>query len=207
MDKKKPKKPTGVTGPVRLSGAGSEFLPLQFPSTKEGIEDFIAEGFVRSARATGADISLGPHMETDDLDFSAVLAGQEVYLELTEVAPLGKGGYGAAASSYRVYDFAESVSSQIRKKARRYKGVKKPIMLLLYTTDWKFIPSQSSLELVEFWMREGRHGFTRIDWYCSIMHEEGVLFELYPSQREDWSGFEPSRLRGRVVHNMDLRPE
>jgi hypothetical protein len=52
---KKPKKPTGMTGVTEISiveeGPKADFQRLDFPRTKEEIEHFIVQGFLRAAQS------------------------------------------------------------------------------------------------------------------------------------------------------------
>jgi len=74
--KKKPRKPTGITGPTKLSagpeGATTEFQQLRFPSDKEAVEELVAQGFVRamSSRSDlGFSIQGYAQNPQDDFDF------------------------------------------------------------------------------------------------------------------------------------------
>ncbi len=199
------KKPTGIISQAQVNLKGLETESIDFPEAKEEIEKFIADHYVEAAQGQGVNICLGSLNKTDDLDFECILDGITGYLELTEVALLEKSGYDKAKSTYNIYEFSKSVASKIKTKANKYKGsTNRPIVLLLYITDWKFAPSRQVIDLLEFCLRYGVHGLTKIDWYCPLVGGRGSLYTIYPSTRENWSGFSPGKLRGMFVAIADV---
>jgi len=83
-----PRKPTGTTGPLHVSAEEAEFLQLEFPSTKEEIEEFIVEAFVRNSDSMPLRISEWKQNHQNDFDFSVVTTEGPKFLELMEIAPL-----------------------------------------------------------------------------------------------------------------------
>jgi hypothetical protein len=209
--RRKPKKPTGETGPVLISagaaGARASFQQLAFPTRKEDIEGLIMRGFIPAA---GTLLpfrvqSYVPNMQ-DDFDFNLITSAGPKSVELAEVAFLKTvgGSYEAASPSYKPYDFAQNVLDLILRKSAHYGG-RPPagLHLVLYITHWAFTPSRSSLSLLQFWTLERAHGFEGIYWYAPIMSDEGIAFLVYPTLPEHWANFDPEALRAAVVQNLD----
>lgn len=198
-------KPTGNISQARINNDGFETKSIAFPESKEEIEIFFAEQYISAVNSQGIDISLVSLNETDDLDFKCIIDGAAGYIELTEVALLGRSGYDEDKSSYNIYEFAKYVRAQINKKAYKYKGsTSRPIVLLLYITDWKFSPSNQIIELLEFWLRDGKHGLVKIGWYRPLVDGHGSLYPIYPSTRRNWSGFSPGKLRNMSIAIADV---
>lgn len=207
------RKPTGDTGPVRMSmgpqGGTAEFQRLAFPTQKEDIEALIARGFLRAAEPL-LPFRVLSHSQNkqDDFDFDVATSSGQKHLELAEVAFLNSqpASYGAAPPSYKPYDFAQDVLQLILRKSAHYGG-RPPLglHLLLYVTHWTFIPSESTISLLRFWTVKNTHGFEGIHWYGPITPEEGIPFCIYPTPLEQWATFDPERFRSSVVQNLDPR--
>ena len=188
-------------------GASAEFQQFAFPTAKEEIEDLVVRGFLRAGE------SLLPfHVESyvpnkqDDFDFDLVTSKGRRSVELAEIAFLSKSGgsYETVPSSYKPYDFAQEILALIHKKSVHYGG-RPPagLHLLLYITHWAFIPSMSTLALLQYWASQKPHGFEGIHWYAPITKDEGIAFPISPVQPP--SGFSPEALRNSVVQNLDPR--
>jgi hypothetical protein len=211
--RKQLKKPTGETGPVLMSagprGADAEFQQLAFPTKKEDIEALIMRGFIRAAETflPFRVQSYAPNKQAD-FDFDLLTSAGPKSAELAEVAFLKDvgGSYRAAPPSYKPYDFAQNVLNLILRKSTHYGG-RPPagLHLLLYITHWAFIPSQSTLSLLQFWALKRPHGFEGIYWYAPIMGDEGISFLIYPTPTDHWANFDPEALRSAVVQNLDPR--
>ena len=211
--KQKPMKPVGTTGAITVSGrpSGSEavFKKLVFPRTKEEIEEFIVNGFLRAARdgkLFTASVSASQN-EQNNFDFQLLMNGNvKKYMELMEIAPLEhlKGSYDAAPPSYKPYDFARHIFEKVMKKSSHYGGVSVGLILLLYVTAWQFVLSETVIALLQFWLTHTPHKFEAIYCYSPIMQDSGVAHLFYPTPREFWCGFDPEKVRNNEVLNFDV---
>lgn len=201
-------KPTGKISQDRLSAQGIETIKIEFPKTKEEIEIYIAKLYTKELSKLGETIEGLELNETDDFDFNCTLNGEINYLELMEIANLQNSGYESAKERY-VYDaFAKFILGQIRKKSLRYNGVTdKPIILLIYTTENRFYPTDQVLELLEYWLRKGEEHLYQIDVLCPLVGERATLRRVFPSTRKNWVGFSPAKYKhqgvafGKLVKN------
>lgn len=146
MPKKITKKPYGILGETTLSernGGEATFTRMAFPDDKAEAERQIANLFYNNYQANLIRIDLiNPPVQNreDDLDFNINDGGVEKYLELAEIAPseyMSK-GYRYIPNTYHLYEMAMAVFGEIEKKAKKYTGIGKPIILLLYITDYRF---------------------------------------------------------------------
>jgi hypothetical protein len=209
------RKPTGITGPVRLTagpaGSGTvEFQQLQFPADKAATEKMVAEGFVSAIGAmpanSGQALKITDLVQNgeNDFDFSLTIEGVASYLELVEAAPL-TGPYEKAPDKYSVYDFAQQVLAKIGDKAARYPkgGGGKPLYLLVYVTHWAFLFSDSVIQCLRYWLASLPSPFAGVFLYKPIKVTEGLTWWLYPAEIRP--GFHPSQMINAVVTNFDPR--
>lgn len=200
-----PRKPTGTTGPLQVSAEGAEFLQLEFPKTKEEIETFIVEAFVRNSGSMPLQISDWKQNPQNDFDFSVETSEGPKFLELMEIAPLENlcGSYDKAPSSYKPYDFAAYILAKINGKSERYRGAASSnIGLLMYVTDWAFTLSQTLIALLQYWTAHQSHSFQYIFCYSPINTECGVANLIYPTPIDFWENFNPEAYRENVVNNL-----
>ncbi|MDA0591616.1 MAG: hypothetical protein O3C17_26885 [Planctomycetota bacterium] len=178
---------------------------IVFPETKEAIEKLVAESYANCALAAGVSVSIVSQNDTSDFDFDAEYEGQEVYLELTEIAPLSHGGYDAASPSYEIISFADTIAAQIRKKAAKYAGVREtPIILLLYSTDWRFSLADQALEHLQYLMHDGKHGLERIELVSFRGDGSAQAESVFPPLRKDWSDYDPTQHKNEGIVFADL---
>lgn len=208
-ENRNPRKPTGETGPVRMfmgpQGATAEFQKFAFPTQKDEIEALIAGDFLRMAESL-LPFRVASHSQNKQNDFDFVIetsVGQK-YLELAEVALLKSGSYSAAPSSYKPYDFAQEMLQLVLRKSAHYGGhPPQGLNLLLYITHWAFIPSDSAISLLQYWTLKNAHGFEGIYLYGPISPGDGIPFLIYPTPTEQWTAFDPERIRAATVQNLD----
>ncbi len=200
------KKPTGDIGSVRACLTdGLEWQKVRFPATKEGIEDYIGQRFVEEAntirpeRFRFGDLTRNPQQ---DLDFTVGVADRRIYLELLEIAPLNKRGYGTAPAGHKPYDMAEWIFAQIRKKGTR-QGPGLDRILLLYVTHWGFHLSGIAVTLLQYWLLAEDFGYIEIHVYEPLDAEQGTISTLVPVPREYFTDFDPEKYRDNVVLNLD----
>ena len=127
--KKKPTKPTGNIGVVALSPEGASFQRIEFPRTKDEIEEFIVKAFVGNSAGMPLQIVGFSQNVENDFDFTINTSEGTKYLELMEVAPLEnlRGSYAQAPDRYKPYDFALHVAEKITGKSlENQKGMKVP---------------------------------------------------------------------------------
>ena len=214
-DQSKPKKPTGITGPVYVSFEGvrptSTFMPFDFPTSKDEVESVVAQGFltvaVRQSLLSFAVNRLAKN-PTDDYDFTLHTSAGLRYLELLEVAPQPhmSAGYQNAPSSYRPYEFAQTILESIMAKSCRYDPATASLTtVLLYETHWPFAPSAETLALLQYFVFQRSPRFHEIYWYHPIARDDGIVEFVYPTPAEHWGGFDPETWQDAVVHNLDPR--
>jgi hypothetical protein len=208
-------KPIGSSGIVRMTetptGAKAEYLKVSFPCTKTEQELLIAEGFLKSPpespfhflALTGASVEQNSE---NHFDFTLTSRNGIIsYLELTECAPFERGitGYEAAPAERNSYDLASRLMNQIRKKSAKYGSAPKGgLNLLLYETDWKFMPSQTTLALLQYWSLIQTHIFTAIFWYHPVEISSGITQVIFPTPTRHWAHFSPGKYRDSTVINL-----
>jgi len=208
-----PKKPTGEIGMMRLSAgegdASAEFMPIPFPTTKPDIEEYIVKRFLAQASGTQVFPYCGCAVEQNpeaDLDFTLTCADKKTRkLELMELAPLEhlRGAYAEAPNSYNSYDFAKYIVGKIFAKSQKYgRPSGSELHLLVYITDWRFLVSDNTIALVDWWLAHEPHNFTGIYLYEPIDQNTGLGILLYPSSHKS-KDFDPEAFRGNVVWNAD----
>jgi len=157
MVRNAPSKTVGEIGSTFVSvtpnGQRAKLIHRELPSSKEGLEKFFGEIFVNyfnSQKPLGDQVSISTFRqnETSDLDFSIECEIAD-YLELAELNPRSEefGRHAYRTGRINVYDYARWIFFRIIKKKQRAYGVTSTrTLLLLYTTHWQFLPSQSVLE-------------------------------------------------------------
>ncbi len=207
---KKPRKPTGTTGSLRLeSGKEPAFQQVAFPETKADIELFVAKSFIANLSNWGFNvISFSPNVE-NDLDFKLETDTGIIYLELMEIAPLEltKGSYNKASNEYLIYDFVVAIRDKIVAKSQKYRSTKQPrIILLTYITHWTFNLGIQAYCLLQYMLCHSDLCFEQI-----FLHKPssptGITEHLYPSPKKYWEeqGFDPEAYRNLKAIAVDLR--
>lgn len=201
------KKPTGHAGPIKASpiSVEVEWEKIQFPSTKDEQEKYIAERFIQQANKQRSERFRFKNLRQNaqaDLDFTVEVAEGDIYLELLEIAPLQQGGYETALSSHKPYDMAEWIIKQIRKKGTK-QGPGLDRVLLLYWTHWAFALSSTTIALLQYWLLEEDFDYLEILIYEPLDTEEGSISTLVPVPKEHFQGFDPEQYRDNVVLNLD----
>lgn len=184
-----PKKPTGKTGPIQFNKRGLKFHKIKFPETKEEIELFIAERylkFINSVKPIVKEIRKNPE---NDFDFTFVgQSGKERYVELMEIVP--EGGYIGAGNSYNNLEMAEYIFKKIKEgKSDRYSSDKE-VELLIYPTDFKFHLSDVCLHLLGYFISQSGTKFNSIFYFSLLDESEGHAHLLFPRE-EDYTQVNP----------------
>lgn len=202
--KRPPRKPSGTDGAIKLDATGVHFEKIDFPNAKDGVEQHVADSFIASTGNPYFSISSITKNQENDLDFLIETSKGKKFLELMEIAPLeGLGGsYDKAPSSYKPYDLARFVKSHIQKKSNKYHSGKLPkIVLLVYTTDWRFAVSETTICILQHWLATSSHSFE----YVYLHHPTkpiGITHVLYPTPKEYWDAqnFDPEAYRENITH-------
>ncbi len=199
------KKPTGTIQRAVVTPNSFEVKKLEFPKKKETIESLIVEIYTKCVSSIGIPVSVNSQNDTNDFDFNATINGKNGYLELTEIAPLGSGGFKNASSSYEVVPMAKIIEAQIMGKAAKYAGVKEsPIALLLYVTDWHFCLANPVVEHLQYLLHKGSHGFERIDILEPRADRSGELRLVFPLKKKDWSMYDAKSYESTAIFSADV---
>lgn len=193
------------------TGVAAEYLKVDFPVLKGEQEKLIVEGFLKSPpiseyRFLAFEGTSAEQNPENDFDFTLRSRNGNIsHLELTECAPFGKGtaGYSNAPSVHNSYDFASGLMNQMIGKSTKYgSSPKGGLSLLVYETDWKFMPSQKALALLRYWSLTRRHIFAAIFWYHPIELSKGISELIFPTPTNRWADFSPDKYRDSVVTNL-----
>lgn len=207
-------KPTGTTGPFesRVNSDGQitgSFQQISFPSSKEVVEEYISSRFIYSMKkhlaTCGENFILwdAKRNQEDDFDFTVSTSKGSAFLELLEAAPLS-GRYQDAPSTYRPYDLARHVFSEVVKKSDRYpKSGVRDIFLLIYVTHWTFALSDSTVACLRYWLARTQTAFGAVFFYIPLDAEEGYPGWLFPIPPEFIAGFDPELIRDQVCLNLN----
>lgn len=208
----KPAKPTGEAGVVKVSrgilGAKAKVQKLEFPTTKVEIETFVVNAFLPGATKCGLlpEGTTAQQNREQDLDFTLTfIDGDSGELELMEIAHLEdvRGSYSDAPSDNNSYEFAEKLIAKIKKKSDKYGSVGSGKRhLLIYPTDWKFIPSMTADKLIRYWLATKPHNFVAVYQFIPVTADDGPMSRIYPTN-DDWKGFDPEAYRQSLVTNFD----
>jgi hypothetical protein len=205
---------SGAIGPLILSTetgrATTEWQRIAFPEGKAEIEEFIANQFVAAFnRASPLQSLIIKGLRPNDensLDFTLSTSEGDKWLELMEIAPFELYGVSPdrAPNEYRPYDLADFLHRKIMQKSRKYRSARPGnIFLLLYLTDWRFVISESSFALLQYWCNRKKNSFEAIFVYMPITATEGLLSLIAPTPSEFWKAFDPEVYRRNVTINVD----
>ncbi|MDD3002644.1 MAG: hypothetical protein PHS06_02115 [Candidatus Shapirobacteria bacterium] len=205
------KKPVGSNGIIRIhiNKKSNDFIKIKLPENKVDIEKLFATRFLQVIKEKKwfkkyENTNLSPNQE-NDLDF-IVNFTCETYLELMEIAPLDyfKTDFENAPNLYYDYDFAKYILEKIIKKSNKYKSIKdRPIYLLLYITDWKFLLSDTVISLLQYWLAEGNHSFTEIYYITYTIDDSNDLFLIYPTEKEYFKNFNENKYKKNITYLPD----
>src|SRR3954464_14975279 len=119
-----PRKPRGINGPVRItSGAGSvEFVPNELPDAKAAIEKVIVDG----SRLAQSQMGANPWSSNYG------------------------GSYEKAPNKHNVGELADAYWALIKRKSAHYGASRRArVHLLVYITDFRFLPSETTFAVLE----------------------------------------------------------
>lgn len=208
---KKPRKPTGISGSTKVDFSLEEVViepqPLQFPSMKEEIEELMVQGFLNVGLKESLILEPINYRQNkqDDFDFTLETIEGKKALELMEIAPLEhlRGQYNQAPEQYKPYDFAGYILQKIMKKSNRYTtSTENGLWLLVYATDWRFMLSNTVIELLQFWTVKNSHSFERMYYYHPLAIKDGLVYTIFPTPNYYWNNFNPEDYRDNVTYNF-----
>lgn len=141
MSKRRPRKPRGKIGTLRL-GKPASYIEIRLPDFKADIEKVILQNALAAAAAQKTDLYAltGPPIQNgeNDFDFTLPSARGDEYLDLMEVAPLHEfgGSYDKSPQVIQVGELARMVYDLIAQKSSKYPRARvDPIHLRLYSAD------------------------------------------------------------------------
>jgi hypothetical protein len=205
-------KPRGIIGVTRVQpGKKStkvDFLPIDFPESKDEIESFIMKAFLDSVPL---DLIPAPfidvkHLPQNDFDFVDCGASKPTYIELMEIAPLETtiGGYSQAANIYNAGELVDYILGKILEKATSYRvDSNTRFVLLLYITDWKFYLSPTVISLLQYWTQKFQEIFSEIYYFKPRTNKDGEARRIFPTPLDYWSGFDPDKFIRNQITNLN----
>ena len=193
-----------------LGPASAEWQRIPIPEGKADIEKLYAQQFVA---AFNRDLPLRSLVINDvrqnpenSLDFTLSTPDGDKWLELMEIAPFEYFGVppDQAPNEYKPYDLAECLLKKIMTKSRKYRSAGPGnLFLLLYLTDWRFVPSETLIALLQYWCCRRKDSFEAIFLYMPFTATEGRLALIEPKPTEFWKAFDPELYRHNVTTNLD----
>jgi hypothetical protein len=205
------RKPRGVNEVLKVTGGHApELIPNQLPVEKSAIEARMLDLALKAAEFMKMDlyglVSPPVQNEENNFDFTLDTTSGTEYLDLVEIVL--EGGYEGASTSIAVGEMADQIFEQIKKKARKYGTRRRSnIHLLLYSTHWKFLPSESVISLLSLYCSRKHHGFKTVAVMMPIMDEAAVLWKCFPAPPEITStaSEHEQALRARTLTQLDPR--
>jgi hypothetical protein len=190
-----PKKPTGLIGPIRITAdpisTKINFKKITWPKSKQKIEELVVLNFVRNIQKSGGNVLKYFHNSQNDLDYTLILPGGEVYLELKEVIfPIkkikGKDNlvYSSNSHFWNYGDIENWFVELIKKYTIKYQGINKPIHLLFYSTHFDYNFDDEIIWLIQYTITKIDHIFECIFLYQPIDKNFVNLRVLYPNNAE-----------------------
>jgi len=206
----KHKKPTGNKGSINFTRdedkSSLSWQKIRFPTDKVEIEKVFCDWYLKKLRDSGLrDISVVKN-EENDFDFTMKLPFGEVYLDLAEIV-LGSQKYSPYENKSKKVDnaqFASAVVKIVDVKSIKYSALSRvPIHLLLYTTHWRFMPSDVLIRLLQYDLNRTNHRFDSICLICPLGTDDSLLWTLYPAPRSNLTGIDFESIRKQSYYVLD----
>jgi hypothetical protein len=177
------------------------------PDTKADIERRILSHARAAAETQGRslyDLVSEPIQNAEnDFDFTLETTSGRQYLDLVEVVLAG--GYEGASNAIEVGSFADQLWALVKKKSQKY-GVPRRhrVHLLLYSTHWKFLPSDSVIDLLSLYCARKIHSFISIAIVVPIDHNTAQLWRVFPPVHPAEIELHATEIhvRARVLHQL-----
>jgi hypothetical protein len=184
----KPKKPTGFIGPLSVTfgptGGIGRRDKVKFPTDKESIEQLVVEMWASAMRRAGAMIFEIIRNKPNDRDFTLVLPGDKVSMDLVEF--IHRDGEGKPYDGDRIriqsFDYAKQLVATVMKKSAHYgRAGTQPIHLLVYITHWRFWSNEVAIRLAQHFLQESPSIFENVFFVEPFDRNEGNAHVLYPT--------------------------
>ncbi len=207
------KKPSGELGSIVLRGGSNktEHRHVVFPQTKMTIEAYMLERALREAEYQSVDmyaLNAAPVQNSeDDVDFLLHTVGGDEYLDLMEIVivPSGASGFGGGAVSYDAQTRAEEIFTKIAAKSKKYEGLKLPVHLMLYATDWRFRLVHPVREFLACLSATSSHVFKTICYFAPSDDVRGELIAVFPLPRQEIESWSPLKRQRHLIILGDPR--
>jgi len=197
------KKPTGVTGFIRIGPTGANYHQTIFPETKEDIEKFIAEKFVLNLNKQNSFLQIKNFIKNKENDFDFLMETNigKKDLDLMEIAPkdLMKNGYSNIPNNYYDIDFGKKVWAKVMEKNEHYGIKKKNLFLLIYPTDFRFNLSELCIQYIKYLANKEKHCFEMIFYFSMLDNDEGVGRLISPSEINH---FDEERYKNNTTYSL-----
>ncbi len=186
------KKPTGKKAfwHIKKEGAHveSSFIRLQFPDSKNEIENLIMNIFCKEVDQEKCFKILSTPMKISDhdIDFRINTSLGEMGVELVEDAPLTKEGYKNLKSQYSSAERYEYLKGLIQSKSTKYEyyDQTKTKSLIIYNTDGKLGLIDSITVLVIKYCHTNRMVFDYIFYLSPRPDFTAILVLFYPQDKK-----------------------
>lgn len=186
------KKPTGKRGFWEVkktrTHVASSVKYLQFPSSKDEIENLIINIFCREFDKGGPFkiLSAPVKLKEHDIDFHIDTSSGAMGLELVEDAPLDKDGYEGLRSEYKAEERYKHIKGLIETKSQKYERYNETRLksLIIYNTDGQFGLIDSITALVIKYCHTNRMIFDYIFYLNPRPDLTGILDLFYPREKE-----------------------
>jgi hypothetical protein len=195
------KKPTGNIGPFSATstpnGVTGAWKKIEFPKDKESIEKLVVEMWASATRSAGATIYEIIQNRQNDFDFTLVLPGGTVSMDLVEfIYRDGQGKpYDGDQIEIKSFDYAEQLVATVMGKSAHYGKVgAQPIHLLVYITHWRFWSNEVAIRLAQYFLSEIPPIFENVFFIEPFDAKEGNARVLYPS-RSPMEGHSPEEFK------------
>jgi hypothetical protein len=196
-EKQMAKKPTGSIGPISVTstptGAVGAWNKVEFPKDKEGIEKLVVEMWANATRSAGGTILEIIPNKQNDFDFTLVLPGGKVSMDLVEF--IYRDGQGKPYDSDQIeiqsFDYAKQLVATVMEKSAHYgKAGTQSIHLLIYITHWRFWSNEVAIRLAQHFLSESPPIFENVFFVEPLDAIQGNARVLYPS-RNPMEGHKP----------------
>jgi hypothetical protein len=195
------KKPTGNIGPFSATstptGVTGAWKKIEFPKDKESIETLIVDMWASATRSAGAKIYEISQNKQNDFDFTLVLPGGTVSMDLVEfIYRDGQGKpYDGDQIEIKSFDYATQLVATVMRKSAHYGNAgAQPIHLLVYITHWRFWSNEVPIRLAQHFLSEIPPIFENVFFIEPFDGKEGNVRVLYPS-RNPMEGHSPEEFK------------
>lgn len=203
------KKPTGSIGPISVTatptGALGTWNKVAFPKDKESIEQLMVDIWARAAGNAGATIFEIIPNKQDDFDFTLVLSGGKVSMDLVEfIYRDGQGKpYDGDQIKIQSFDYAKQLVATVKEKSAHYgKAGTQPVHLLVYITHWRFWSNEVAIRLAQHFLSQSPPIFENVLFVEPFDASEGNARVLYPS-RNPMEGHKPDEFKEHFTFTLN----